>query len=397
MKNPWILQFDGHNTVLTAYRGDDEHVTIPDTVQVIGRHAFLKCRSLRSLTVPAGVSCIRSEAFHCCDRLQKLQLSEGLKEIQSRAFWYCSALTEVTFPASMQLIGSRAFECCSSLKEITLLNPATSVDEYAFNETPYWNRLLKEAARCGTGADRHQCPKQLILPEGITHIDGWSYSKSAILSAWLPNSLRTIGMCAFKDCGSLTSVSMSPNTYCNSHIQAGPTDGIFSGCSQLEEITFRGPLKNFTWYDALKPQLLRGFHPEKTFINCNRLRRMTAWEILLTDFPAPWQRFAIQGYLYDIDRRHHYTEAAAHSYDTHLASIRASLIRRTASDHSYALHQYLMEQKMITADNYEQIFRQAAAYGDAEVTGALLAYKNRFLRSDPLNFALLDGLKELDL
>ena len=64
-------------------------------------------------------------------------------------------------------------------------------------------------------------------------------------------------------------------------------DGIFSGCSQLEEITFRGPLKNFTWYDASRPQLLRGFHPEKTFIGCNRLRRMTAWEILLTDFPVP--------------------------------------------------------------------------------------------------------------
>lgn len=397
MKQPWTLESDGHYTILTAYCGNEEHVTIPDTVQIIGRHAFLKCRSLRSLTIPASVTCIQTEAFHCCDHLQKLKLSKGLSEIQSRAFWYCSALTDVTFPATVQLIGSRAFECCSSLKDITLLNPAASVDEYAFNETPYWNRLLREAARCAAGADMRQCPKQLILPEGITHIDGWSYSKSAIASAWLPNSLRTMGMCAFKDCTSLKSVSMSPNTYCNSHIQTGPVDGIFSGCSQLEEITFRGPLKNFTWYDASRPQLLRGFHPEKTFIGCNRLRRMTAWEILLTDFPAPWQRFAVQGYLHDIDRRRHYRADVSQSYDVHLRSIKASLIRRTASDHSYALHQYLMEQRLITEDNYEQIFQQAAEHGSPEVTSALLTYKNHFLRTSSPGSALLHGLKELEL
>ena len=63
---------------------------------------------------------------------------------------------------------------------------------------------------------------------------------------------------------------------------------------------------------------------------------LTAWEILLTDFPAPWQRFAVQGYLHDIDRRRHYRADVSQSYDVHLRSIKASLIRRTASDHSYA-------------------------------------------------------------
>ncbi|MCD8020551.1 MAG: leucine-rich repeat domain-containing protein [Clostridiales bacterium] len=51
----------------------------------------------------------------------------------------------------------------------------------------------------------------LILPEGITHIDLWAYSQSSIVSAYLPDSLRTIGMCAFKDCKNLKEVSMPPN------------------------------------------------------------------------------------------------------------------------------------------------------------------------------------------
>ncbi len=349
MNSPWILEEADGKCCLTAYTGAEEDLRIPEGIQIIRRNAFLKCRTLQS----------------------------------------------VIFPESLLLIEARAFEYCSRLIEITFLNQGTFVDEYAFNETPYWHKLLAEAARCCAGADQNQCPPRLVLPEGLTHIDVWYYSKSRITSAWLPNSLRTIGMSAFQDCAFLTEVSMSPNTYCHVHQNLSLTDGIFSGCKSLEQITFRGPLKNFTWYNASRPQLLRGFDPEKTFVGCNKLRRMIAWEIPLTDFPDDWKRYGIQGYLQDPDRGRHYLSQVQDSYDRVLASMHTSLIRRTASDHSYALHQYLMERRMITQDNFDLVFSRAAMAGATEVTAALLEYQNRYLKTQDFTEALLRDLETL--
>lgn len=392
-------EYDNGTTasVLTSYHGREAHLTIPEGISIIARGAFLKCRFLKSVTFPHSLRVIETESFHCCDQLEAVIFQEGLLEIQRRAFWYCSALKEVAFPHSVQLIGSRAFECCSSLKNISFLYPGTFVDEYAFNETPYWNHLLEEAAKCSAKGDPLSCPEKLVLPEGMTHIDLWAYSKSRIVSAWLPNSLRTVGMCAFKDCSLLETVSMSPNTRCNFYANSGPFDGIFAGCANLEHIIFRGPLKDFTWYDASKPQLLRGFDAEKSFMGCNKLKFMTAWEIPLEEFPSQWQRFAINGFLRDLNRREHYLETICSTYDAHLEKMQPQLIKRTARDHSYALHQYLMEQRMITSENYQWVLKQAAESGSVDVIASLLEYQNKVLQIHSFEAALDRGLQELEL
>lgn len=381
---------------LISYSGTDRELALPEQIERIGRSAFLKCSSLRSVVLPSSLRYIDTEAFHCCGSLEDVFFPEGLLEIRSRAFWYCASLKKIRFPKSLQIIGSRAFECCSSLEEIRFENPGTFVDEYAFNETAYWRRLLKEAARCAAGADPAACPSALLLPEGITHIDVWYYSKSRITRAFLPNSLRTIGMSAFQGCSLLKEVSMSPNTYSNSRLtSSAATDGIFSGCTQLEQITFRGPLKNFTWYDAARPELLRGFDPEKTFVGCNKLKRMTGWEIPLSCYPPQWQRYAVQGYLSDPDRHRHYLPEVEASYDRHLAGMVPQLLRRTATDHSPSLHQYLTEHRMIDAEHFDVIFDQAVRHGDTDVISLLLEYKNRHLKVSDFSLGLLAGLDQL--
>lgn len=385
---------DGFCT-LVSYSGADAALELPAPIERIGRNAFLNCRTLRSISFPSSLKYIETEAFHCCTGLETIHFAEGLLEIRRRAFWYCSSLKALRFPKSLQIIGSRAFECCSNLNDIAFQNPGTFIDEYAFNETAYWNRLLKESMKCTSGADPGQCPGALILPEGITHIDVWYYSKSPVTAVVLPNSLRTIGMSAFQNCVNLREVSMSPNTYCNSRLTSSvAADGIFSGCSRLEQVTFRGPLKNFTWYDAASPELLRGFDPEKTFFGCNRLKRMIGWEIPLSCYPPQWQRYAVQGYLSDPDRKQHYLPETATSYDRHLAGMRRQLLRRTATDHSLALHQYLTEHHFIDAEDFDRIFGQAVAYGDADVISLLLEYRRQLPGPRP-DEELLAGLDEL--
>lgn len=234
---------------------------------------------------------------------------------------------------------------------------------------------------------RYQESKQnLSVPEGTVHIDLWAYARSSIVSVWLPDSLRTMGMCAFRDCKELKTVSLSVNTYCNYKLEYQAGDGIFSGCTALEEVELRGSIKNFTWFDAQAPELLRGFHPERTFYNCNKLKRMIAHEVPLSAFPSQWKRYAVNGYLADEERKKHYLPEVAAEYDAYLTSIRTQLINRTELDHSYALHHYLIEQEMIEEEEIDLLLSRARNADAADVAASLLTYqKEHFQKNDFLS------------
>ena len=393
------IKQENTSMILKEYRGHQQRLVVPASVTIIGAHAFRRCVSLEELEIPETVRIIDTEAFNGCHGLRRIIFREGLLEIRSRAFWYCSALREIEIPASVTLIGSRAFECCSNLRKVNFKGNGTHVDEYAFNETPYYHRLTSNVLACmpaaagrtlplGTTA-LSKAPDDLVLPEGMTHIDLWAFCQSKIRSVSLPNSLRTIGMCAFKDCRKLVKVTMSPNTYCNYKLDLKPGEGIFSGCISLEEVVLRGPLKNFTWFDAEEPELLRGFDPERTFSGCTSLKRIIAWEIPLSAFPEVWTRYAVNGFLSDIDRDAHYSAGIASEYHTYLGSIRRQLINRTEIDHSYALHQYLIQHEMIQNDEIELLIERVRKEGAAEVTAALLTYQ----RTHNHAFHILDYLE----
>ena len=102
---------------------------------------------------------------------------------------------------------------------------------------------------------------------------------------------------------------MSPNTCYTYTNRLEPGDGVFAGCSALERVTFCGPLKDFVWHDAEEPVLLRGFDREKTFLGCTRLRSMVAREVPLAAFPPQWRRYALNGFLEDVQRECHYAPA----------------------------------------------------------------------------------------
>lgn len=372
------------------------NVVLPDSVRAIGMRAFQKCTGLREIVVPGGVEEIGVEAFNGCTALGRVVLKEGVCRIQARAFWHCSALTEMEFPASVTLVASRAFECCSALRHVITRNPGVQVDEYAFNETPYCDRLLRLADQCTVGclgASPADCPEALVLPEGLTHIDHWAYSKSLIRTAWLPSSLRTIGMCAFKDCKQLREVSLSPNSYCNYHLRLEPGDGIFAGCTALEQVIFRGGLRNFTWYDAGGPELLRGCDPEKTFMGCSRLRRILAWEVPLAAIPAVWRQYAVNGFLEDLDRAKHYAPEVAAEYRAWLRNCRDQLIRRTERDPGYALIQYLIEERLLDRAAFDAVFGWVSGRAEPQTIAALLTYERTFLGRES---ALDRTLAELD-
>lgn len=121
--------FEISNGVLTKYRGNEEHVVIPEGVTQIGAYAFEKC-VLISVEIPEGVTSIGRMAFFGSRRLAGVKLPDSLTSIGEQAFCDCRWLKEMTFPDTITHIGDRIFEGCC-LEEITIFGETFDLEEIA--------------------------------------------------------------------------------------------------------------------------------------------------------------------------------------------------------------------------------------------------------------------------
>ena len=184
---------------ITGYHGDDTNIVIPSVyndkpVTTIGIYAFSDCSSLESVTIGNNVTSIGTFAFASC-----------------------SSLTSITIPDSVTSIGEGAFASCSSLKSITIGNNVTSIGVCAF-------------ASCSSLTN-------IVIPESVTSIGGWAFSDcSSLTNIFIPESVTSIGEGAFWDCSSVTSIMVDENNNnydsknnCNAIIEAS-TNTLIVGC-----------------------------------------------------------------------------------------------------------------------------------------------------------------------
>lgn len=115
---PWVEQFlqsqeEGpfliSGGVLVAYKGNEEEVTIPDTVRVIAAEVFSDNVQLRRVILPNSLTSIGEAAFSGCSSLNEIIWGNGLISIKDRAFYECG-LTQVSIPSSVETMGILAFD-----------------------------------------------------------------------------------------------------------------------------------------------------------------------------------------------------------------------------------------------------------------------------------------------
>lgn len=140
------LSEDGTFIELTEYKGNAEHLVIPETIQGVPVeviNGFYQNNKIKSVVIPSSAKVIDNSAFLYCESLEKVTLPEGLLYIEAGAFGG-TGLTSVTLPKSLEYLRS-AFNECDKLAEINipddaafLLKNATEVAVF-LSEERGWN------------------------------------------------------------------------------------------------------------------------------------------------------------------------------------------------------------------------------------------------------------------
>ena len=170
------------------------------SVTSIGDMAFYDCSGLTSVTIPNSVTSIGYRAFSGCSGLTSITIPNSVTSIGKYTFSGCSGLTSVNIPNSVTSIEASAFLSCSGLTCITV-----EAGNAVYNSRNNCNAIIKTASNeliigC----------KNTVIPNSVTSIGGCAfYYCSGLTSITIPNSVTSIVNSAFNFCSGLTSVTIN--------------------------------------------------------------------------------------------------------------------------------------------------------------------------------------------
>ena len=90
--------FQTQGSTLVKYRGTEERVTIPDTVEVVGESAFENNQKVQFVVIPKSVKRLDAYVFWGCNNLEEVVLGKGLTAVDEYSFAGCTGLKQITIP-----------------------------------------------------------------------------------------------------------------------------------------------------------------------------------------------------------------------------------------------------------------------------------------------------------
>ena len=116
-----------------------EKVTIAEGTKSICIDAFAESKYLKEITIPESVEAIGRKAFYFCHELEVVNIKgKGLKRIYNRAFANCSSLKELNIPDTIEVLEDGALSGCDNLYDVQIPNGISIIPEDMFG----WNEHL---------------------------------------------------------------------------------------------------------------------------------------------------------------------------------------------------------------------------------------------------------------
>ena len=173
-----------------------EHITLPESINKIGKLAFNECLSLLEIDLPSKVSTIGSEAFRRCENLQHATIY--CREIPPICFAYCYKLSSVTIKSPITYVGSNAFVYCHKLESITFPAGLEYIDNNAFFDCENLKSVTLTCSRIDASAFSGSCErlKEVIItsetPPTITVPSSSGWTEAALFSGVPSNAVLIV-------------------------------------------------------------------------------------------------------------------------------------------------------------------------------------------------------------
>ena len=203
---------------------EDRDLQIPEYIEAygesyrvveIGDDVFAWNTSIRTVTLPPSLQTIGKRAFQGCDSLVSINL-ENVKKIGVNAFNSCDLLKSVDL-SSLFFIDEYTFKSCYALESVKISEKTTSIGYDAFG---YCERLFS-----------------VVIPDGVESIGDNAFENCGLRKLTLGKNVKTIGDNAFASCSDLLeihSLAVEPPAY----LRGSPDGVLFSGISSTYGILY---------------------------------------------------------------------------------------------------------------------------------------------------------------
>ena len=230
------------NTLLCGCKS----TVIPDGITAINDLAFNMIDDLTAIHIPSSVTSIAPRGFYGCRNVESITVDSNNTYFDSRN--NCNAIINTAdntlivgckntiIPETVVRLGEYSFYN-NSITSVTLPESVTQIDNYAFDESDFFNNqpegvfyvgnhacgykgnatgavIIKEGTKYISSNAFSSCYEMssVSLPDGLKSIGSYAFGGTNLSSIVIPESVEEIGFRAFSDCSNLSEITL-PDKY----------------------------------------------------------------------------------------------------------------------------------------------------------------------------------------